>query len=257
MEKVSELPSVPRGKVAFFVLDNKLYICCGTKGNQHISGNLLDEVWEYDLDNDIWTKKNNFSGGLRFKPLSFSLNGKGYLGSGENNSGEYLHDFWQYNPIDDSWILIGEIPEDPHTAYVYINNALIGFSTTTNGFIGFGLYSGDGASGSFWKFNDNPYSWEKITKKPDIIVNEMGFVINENVYVGLGETGSGLPVYQGTQDFYKYDVINNSWIKIGFGGPKRFAAGGFSIGNKGFICGGFHNSEFANLVDLWMFDPTK
>ena len=253
-KKITEIPSIPRGKVASFIIGSKIYLCCGTMGDILLEQDILPDVWEYDLDKDTWTRKADFPGIKRYSAFGFSLNGKGYIGAGCKRYGYYniLKDVWQYDPVNDSWVLIGNIPE---IAGIYIEHGLIAFSNSQNGFLGFRDQYPN--IESFWKFNDVLLTWEKASPKPGYWQNATGFTIENNIFVGLAEIGTGLPVYQGTKDFYKYDVTSNSWINIGFGGPQRFAAGGFSIGNKGFICGGFHNSEYSNLVDLWMFDPTK
>jgi len=253
-KKITEIPSIPRGKVASFIIGSKIYLCCGTIGDILSEQDILPDVWEYDLDKDTWIRKADFSGIKRYSAFGFSLNGKGYIGAGCKSYGYYniLTDVWQYDPVNDSWVLIGNIPE---IAGIYIEHGLIAFSNSQNGFLGFRDQYPN--IDSFWKFNDVLLTWEKASPKPGYWQNATGFTIENNIFVGLAEIGTVLPVYQGTKDFYKYDVTSNSWINIGFGGPQRFAAGGFSIGNKGFICGGFHNSEYANLVDLWMFDPTK
>ena len=39
-----------------------------------------------------------------------------------------------------------------------------------------------------------------------------------------------------TKDFWEYDPVGNTWTqKADFGGTARYAAVGFSIGNKGYI----------------------
>lgn len=57
------------------------------------------DLWQYDPAFDAWTLKKSFAGASRLSAVGFSINGKGYLGTGRSSSGE-LKDFWEYKPED-------------------------------------------------------------------------------------------------------------------------------------------------------------
>src|SRR5207253_2438553 len=69
-------------------------------------------------------------------------------------------------------------------------------------------------------------------------------------YIGTGwSAGTGQ-----NNDFWEYNPSTNTWTqKANFGGGRRIAAAGFSIGNKGYIGTG---SFAASMSDFWEYDPS-
>jgi N-acetylneuraminic acid mutarotase len=101
--RVSDMPCGSRA-AAVFSIDNKGYICCG---ENNFSGSFSNDVWMYNPVLDSWTQNNDFSGGGRIFPTGFSIGSKGFLGTGVKiatgfGSG-YSRDFWEYDPITDTW----------------------------------------------------------------------------------------------------------------------------------------------------------
>lgn len=66
------------------------------------------EFWSYDPATDLWFEKANFPGELRQNMISFSINGKGYMG------GERDPDFWEYNPSTNTWTQKNDAPSSGH-----------------------------------------------------------------------------------------------------------------------------------------------
>lgn len=60
----------------------------------------VDELWQYDAVTDTWTQMADFPGHLREASAGFSINNKGYIGTGYYYDGGdvYLDDFWEYLP---------------------------------------------------------------------------------------------------------------------------------------------------------------
>jgi N-acetylneuraminic acid mutarotase len=82
-----------------FVLNGKAYAALGRAGTM-VNGQLVkDDFWEYDPQQNSWTKKPQVGGPLRYFPCSFAVGGKGYvgLGTGATVTDRYK-DFWQYTP---------------------------------------------------------------------------------------------------------------------------------------------------------------
>ena len=59
------------------------------------NGGMLDDLWEYNPDNDQWSSKAPYGGSRRKGGVGFSLNGKGYLGTGKGYSGkkQSIHEY--------------------------------------------------------------------------------------------------------------------------------------------------------------------
>jgi len=80
-----------------FSIDSKGYIGTGWDGSSDYS-----DFWEYDptvVPDGTWTQKADFGGGARDSVVGFSIDSKGYIGTGFDGSSEYK-DFWEYDPYD-------------------------------------------------------------------------------------------------------------------------------------------------------------
>lgn len=64
-----------------------------------VSSLLENNFWEYNLDTDKWTLRADYPGLLMFRPVSFSINGKGYYGLGPDIEGNgVFSNLWEYIP---------------------------------------------------------------------------------------------------------------------------------------------------------------
>jgi N-acetylneuraminic acid mutarotase len=55
---------------------------------------------------DTWTKKADFGGGVRYAGVGFSIGNKAYIGTGsgvEGNNAAIKNDFWEYDPVSNTW----------------------------------------------------------------------------------------------------------------------------------------------------------
>src|SRR5207249_3579671 len=70
------------GAVGFSIEGNDLnpvhrgYIACGNNGS------IKKDVWEYNPDNDTWTRKDDYPGGGSQYQAAFGIINKGYIGMG-------------------------------------------------------------------------------------------------------------------------------------------------------------------------------
>lgn len=106
------------------------------------------EFYEYDPQLDIWTRKADIplpDGGYHF--TSFSVNEKGYVGSGRYHIDFlYSYSFYRYDPVYDKWEQI------PSTHYTVQNAATF----VINGTVYYGIgNAGDFVQKNFVKFNPN------------------------------------------------------------------------------------------------------
>ncbi|RZK18730.1 MAG: hypothetical protein EOO43_12295, partial [Flavobacterium sp.] len=152
-----------------------------------------------------------------------------------------LKDFWEYNPLNNSWTQKADVGGSERASAV-------GFSIGNKGYIGTGIF--DEYLKDFWEYNPLNNIW---TQKADVggpgRYGAVGFSIGIKGYIGTGNSGSAL------KDFWEYNEINNSWTqKADFAGSGRFMAIGFSIGNKGYIGPG---SPSHNRKDFWEYDPNS
>lgn len=112
--------------------------------------------------------------------------------------------------------------------------------------------------------SDNSYTGEWVQKAyfgGGQLQYAAAFSINEVGYIGTGT--SNTMMYSdgggGTRTFYRYDKNSDVWNTVEplpTSANKRFSSIGFSIENKGYICGGINFTTRNNyLKDLWEYNP--
>lgn len=188
-----------------------------------------------------WTEKVYFDSIGRRGAVGFSINGKGYIGTGSNTTGS-KKDLWEYNPEDGTWTQKANMSGE---ARLYA----VGFSIGNYGYIG----TGDGSDylNDLRQYDPILNQWIKKSKFPgDKRAVATSFSIDDKGYIGLG---------YGAQsdlkgDFYEYDPATDTWTQIAdLPGADRSKATGFSIGSKGYVV--FGSKSFSGATtDLWEYD---
>lgn len=148
--KKKNLPAAVRSGAVGFSIDNMGYVGTGHQLSYPINSN---EIWQYDPSTDIWTKKASLpvGEGTAFA-VGFSINGKGYIGTGLDSDNVHLTNaFWEYDPIVNTWTKKADFPGHPR----YL---AVGFAIGTKGYIGTGLDSLNCgvdcfASNDFWEYS--------------------------------------------------------------------------------------------------------
>lgn len=103
--ELQNIPSFPRHHPYHFSLNGMVYVLFG-HGSVNINGSTIyNDVHRYDPQNQLWERMADFPGEQRVAGTQFSLNGKGYVLSGEGADHYYLDEgeFWEYTPETDSW----------------------------------------------------------------------------------------------------------------------------------------------------------
>jgi len=148
-----------RGGTAF-VIDNVAYICTGINS----TGTPYD-LWKFDPSaSEQWTKlrdiadtsdddyDDDYTSIIRSYGVSFVIDGKGYLTTGEVN-GSVRSDYWVYDPVSDLW------DNEDFTPFKGLNRyGAVSFSTGTKGFVLTG-YSGTYYLDDTWELL--PYELEE------------------------------------------------------------------------------------------------
>lgn len=193
---------------------------------------------------DVWTMKSGFGGPARENAVAFTVNGKGYMGMG-NNTSELLFDFWEYNQEEDTWTQKADFPSE---------TSVTNFHTATASWAILGL---EGTSET-WAYDFDGNTWIQKADFPGV-ARYTGFCFHllGNIYFGGGvvlDPGRSYPV-----DVWEYDPQDDIWTrKVDFPSTGREHAASFSISDYGFVGMGFSVDEFENTtfyVDFWRFDP--
>jgi len=193
---------------------------------------------------NIWTQKNNMSGPARMGAVAFSINSKGYLGTGSNWGVNYYDDFWEYDHVNDNWTQKANFTGGAR----YRSQ---GFSVGSKGYIGTGTSAT--ATNDFWEYDPITNAWTTVASMSGMArFGATGFVIGSKIY-----SGTGVDVNY-TKDFWEYDTGLNAWTqKADFGGAEKIYAVGFAINGKGYLGTGVDiNMNPFGSNDLWEYDPT-
>ena len=198
-----------------------------------------NELWEYNPQNDTWTKKTDLPGVCRFLTSGFSINGKGYVGLGRNIGNQMETDFWEYDPTTDSWTQKAQFPgvgRDHAAGFSIGNKGYFGTGYTPTGQFS-GVYLND-----FWEYDQVSDSWTQKANVPGPArQNAVGIGLNGKGYVGLGTSPPSLP---DCDDFYEYDPSLNSWTQKQ-NTPEssiRDGASIFHLNNEIYVVGGVRTS---------------
>lgn len=162
--QLQTFPGEARQGAVAFVINDKAYVGLGTRTMRaYVEGKIYSDFWVYDLKNHQWEDtplKFIFPGEARGNAVAFSINGKGYVGTGMDKYNLPLKDFYEFDP-QTGWTKI-TFPGDKRmaaTAFVIEKYAYVG--------LGLNIKNGkQEAITDFWKFNPEDKSWEPISPKP-------------------------------------------------------------------------------------------
>lgn len=160
--------------------------CFSIKNKGYLLSTLYPRnFYEYDPETDIWTNKDNFPGRSSIGQVGFSIDAKGYIGTGSLDGSE----FWEYDPIRDQWSNKIDFPGTPR-------HGAVGFNIGNFGYIGLGIAPGT-LLNDFWEYNPLSDSWKQIDSCGFASVDAVAFSIGKKGYVGTGIFSSG-------HDFWEY-----------------------------------------------------
>jgi large repetitive protein len=180
-----------------FLINNKIIVAGGINSSNQV----VSEVWEYDLVNDTWTRKNDMPFAMGFAP-SFALNGKGYLITGNSNrnnaAGPQSADCLQYDPVTDSWTVMADFPGGPR-------GGGIGFTDGHKGYVGMGNHGP--ILNDLWQLDPATLAWTRMTDIPRGRYGAVTMVFGHYAYISTGSQPAG-----GNVDVWQYEMpYNYQW----------------------------------------------
>lgn len=155
--------------------------------------------------------------------------------------------------------------ESPYPAISFVRKATIpgngrssavAFTINDKGYVALGRDSLQNRLKDCWQYNPTLDNWTKQADFPGIArVNAMAEVVNGKAYVGLGYSSGIYTEAAYLKDFYMFDPEPNTWTqKANFPGTDTNACVSFVLNGNIFVCSGFQDNGFNNLV--WKYDPT-
>jgi N-acetylneuraminic acid mutarotase len=85
--------AVQRHDASALVIDGKAYLVGGINASGAVDGT----VYEFDSSTGEWDDRTSFEGSARYLAVSFVLNGKAFMGTGQNGTSRY-DDIWVFDP---------------------------------------------------------------------------------------------------------------------------------------------------------------
>lgn len=199
------------GAICFTIGDSVYY---GLGYNQVNKPKYLKDFYKYDYSKNQYVRLADLPEKAqgRSDAVAFSINGKGYVGTGYNGdltSNNYLTDFWEYTPATNQWKQVAYLPGWNNDPLNPGRRNAVAFTLGTNGFVGTG-YNGTYLN-DFWKYTANADSgvWTSVADLPFARANAVSFVIDNKAYVVAGDNNGS---YTGGADrLYVYDATQNIW----------------------------------------------
>ena len=136
-----------------------------------------------------------------------------------------------------------------------------GFSIGSLGYLCGGLDTAEVIHKDLWAYDPQTDAWTQKADLPGAARRDaISFVIDNYAFVGSGMDSISGPTGNTLKDFWRYNPNTNTWSTIadfpGAGGEGIYFATGFSVGGKGYLCGG---KTGPNLYSnqLWEYKPSN
>lgn len=176
-----------------------------------------------------WKKVGTVPFGNRGGMMSVAIDDKLYMAGGENKDLS-AKDFWRYDPFQNYWTCLAEIPRGRRISGV-------SFAIGGKGYVGLGSRRGENSkvfNNDFYSYDPTRNTWQRCSDFPGSgRIDAAAFAINGKGYAGTGYDED----YR--QDMYEYNPVSDQWKRIqDFPGGNISAATGISTGTKGFILTG-------------------
>lgn len=136
----------------------------------------------------------------------------------------------------------------------------VAFSIGDKGYIATGVDTNETVENDLWEYDSSLDSW---TQRADLPASgrrsAFGFAMNGRGYIGGGVDADEAQLGNVLTDFWEYNPTSNTWIAKaifpGGNGNGVYYATGFSLDNKGYVCGGkIGPNQYSN--DLWEYKPS-
>lgn len=198
----SDFEGLPRGSAVSFAIGDMAFVGLGY--NDDADNDYLNDFWKYNSSTDRWDRIADFPGNGRTASVAFSINGKGYVGTGFDGD-EKLKDFWEYDPTANTWTRKDD----------FLGGArykAVGFSIDNYGYIGTGYGDDLVDKIDFYRFDPSAASGNQWIKVQSIGGSKRrgatAFTYNNKAYVCTGVNNGVL-----LTDMWEYEPTADTWTK--------------------------------------------
>jgi len=180
----------------------------------------------------------------RREAISFSLNGKGYVGLGLGNADEVLHDLWEYDPVTDKWERKADYPMNRYAASVFVIDS--------KAYVCGGAFE-NAANGSVHCHVYDPLldQWTRMLPMDEAVAGSVGFSIDDKGYIAGGITYDNPECLT---NLWMYDPAVNTWSEKASLPIGQCAGTGAVINGKAYVGLGYDENslfEYNPLLDSW------
>jgi hypothetical protein len=219
---------------AIFHIGQKIYFCGGAS---HILNGSFEsnELWEYDITQDTWTRKKDYPGIAKLDLTAFALDDKGYVGMGVAN-GTYATDLWEYIPSTDSWTQKNSIPtaSADASAIIFEGKAYVFLETIE--------------SANFWSYTATTDTWTQLPSCEFELFDPVAFVFDGKIWT----TGYVEEVGNWRKYLWTYDPHNTQFTSTE---ESHNIIHGFQYGNECYIIYTFTDGFGIGQIRVAEYDP--
>lgn len=193
---------------------------------------------------DSWIQKADLGGNGRENAVGFSINDKGYIGTGSATNEGFSKTFWEYDVGLNAWTQKADLAGAGR-------ESAVGFSIGGKGYVGLGKIEDCCYTDDFWEYDPVSNEWTQKANFPGgKRASSFAFTIGQKGYVGTGGTNTIKK-----QDFWEYDPTQDIWTKkANYGGGQVTGSAAFALGGKGYAGTG-RDFDLNYRNDFWEYDP--
>lgn len=212
-------------------------------GGGHTKNGVQNKLYQYVINEKRWIQRADFQFGERKYPVSFSINGNGYVGLGENGLNAAYDDMYKYDAQTFQWSQIADFPGEA-------NLSLTAFVIDGYAYVGGGFRRSGERFKEFYKYDPIADQWTSIADHPHDLFNAVGF---SNGRTGI--VGTGADAHLDRQLFYEYSPTSDVWTPVVDFIDARLGAKGFVINNEIYV--GLGTVSGPDLSDMYKLHINK
>ena len=183
----------------------------------------------------------------RHHPVTFALNGFGYVGLGSSGIDVY-DDFFRYDIKTNVWKKLNNFAGGRR-------NLSYGLAYNGKAYTGFGE-NGVQVFKDFWEYNPSSDSWTELKSCAcEGRTHPAMLRIKDKIYVGMGTNINN----QNLNDWWEFDIAKNSWLqKASLPGFKRHHPYYFAINDKAYVGFGHGTEKLDDKIiykDFYQYSP--
>lgn len=102
--RLSDFPGAPRQDAVGFSMNDRGYVGLGYSYDSSTGYTYYNDFWEYNPEDDSWTRLPDFPGQGRQSPIGYGINACCYVGLGK------INDFYKYDTSTKEWTSLNYLP---------------------------------------------------------------------------------------------------------------------------------------------------